>query len=456
MKITRPAIAAVAAIAIAAGAVPAASHLTAAPLSEPQVSFPQNEFVPAVDETAVDNLETAPTDAEPAPEAPAPALEAPVADANAPEVPATGDPAQALEKIAEQVQQEQTATAEELTNTPVKLAGTVAPTPTTLTEAPKAQNGEPQLWFNKIKADDVKKNWEAVSVYSPSMERDIPLAIRYATDANGNRVTNAPTVYLLNGAGGSEQNTDWIARNFSNKAGTGVEDVFGKQGVNIVIPMEGAFSYYVNWLEEPKNNVFYKGKQNWATFLGEELPGSVEPYLGANDKRAIIGFSMSATSSLLIAEQYPDLYDAVGSFSGCAATSTPVPWFATQLTLDRGGATPEQLWGPMGSDYNRYNDALVNAEKLRGKALYISNGSGLGGETDMSHAAGVAGAFTLQVEGGAIEALTNSCTHDLRAKLGSLGIPATFKFRNTGTHSWPYWRDDLRESWDTVIKEALL
>ncbi|MDY5786057.1 alpha/beta hydrolase [Corynebacterium sp.] len=445
MKITRPAIATVVAIAIAAGAVPATTHLAAAPLSEPQVSFPQNKFVPAVDETAVDSLEPAPTDAEPA-------LDAPVADADAPEVPAANNPAQALEKITEQVQQEQTATTEELTNTPIKLAGTVAPTPTTLTEAPVAQNGEAQLWFGKVKT---AKDWEAVSVHSPSMSRNIPLAVRYATDAQGNRVAGAPTVYLLNGAGGSEQNTDWIAKNFSNDAGTGVEDVFGAQGVNVVIPMEGAFSYYVNWLNEPQQNIFYKGKQNWATFLGEELPGSVEPYLGANNKRAIVGFSMSATSSLLLAEQYPDLYDAVGSFSGCAATSTPIPWYATQLTLDRGGATPEQVWGPMGSDYNRFNDALVNAEKLRGTALYISNGSGLGGESDMSAKAGVAGAFTLQVEGGIIEAMTNSCTHDLRAKLGSLNIPATFKFRNTGTHSWPYWKDDLRESWDGVIKGAL-
>ncbi len=66
-----------------------------------------------------------------------------------------------------------------------------------------------------------------------------------------------------------------------------------------------------------------------------------------------------------------------------------------------------------------------------------------------------ANAPTLQIEGGVIEGMTNACTHDLRAKLNSKGIDATFNFRNTGTHSWPYWLDDLSDSWVSVIGPAL-
>lgn len=42
------------------------------------------------------------------------------------------------------------------------------------------------------------------------------------------------------------------------------------------------------------------------------------------------------------------------------------------------------------------------------------------------------------------------CTNDLKVRLQSLNIPADFNLRNTGTHSWSYWQDDLRASWATL------
>ena len=57
------------------------------------------------------------------------------------------------------------------------------------------------------------------------------------------------------------------------------------------------------------------------------------------------------------------------------------------------------------------------------------------------------GSARLQVEGGAIEAGVNYCTHNFKAKLDQAGIPATYNFRNTGTHSWPHWIADLKDSW---------
>ncbi|WKK62420.1 alpha/beta hydrolase family protein [Corynebacterium sp. P8-C1] len=299
------------------------------------------------------------------------------------------------------------------------------------------------------------------------MDRDIPVALVRATDEEGNLVDNAPTLHMLNGAGGSEQSGDWIS--------VGEAEKFYK-GINIVIPMEGAFSYYVDCLTDgdtmKEKSDYFKGKQKWSTFLGKELPPAVEKELGANDKRRTLGFSMSGTSSLLLAEHYPDKFDAVGSFSGCAATSTPLPWAFAALTVNRAAKepnyasiTPAHIWGPRGSPYNRYNDAPVNAEKLRGKAIYISNGSGTGSQTDMvgfrvangqSSSTAIYDAFTTTVEGGVIEAATNSCTHDLRAKLNSENIPAHYELRKTGTHAWALWADDMYRSWDTTFGPALV
>lgn len=337
---------------------------------------------------------------------------------------------------------------------------------TSRADAPKKVSGNrdtPQSWYGT-------KDVEGWYVYSESMGRDIPVALVRATAPDGNPVPNAPTLYMLNGAGGSEQTGDWIAVGDAQKFYRG-------KGVNVVIPMEGAFSYYVDWLTDgetlkAKSN-YFKGAQKWSTFLGKELPPAVERELGANDKRGVLGFSMSGTSSLLLAEHFPGQYAAVGSFSGCAATSTPLPWAFAALTVNRAAKqanysslTPAHIWGPMGSPYNRYNDALVNAEKLRNTAIYVSNGSGTASQTDMvgyrSTEGGqtlndaIAGSMTTTVEGGVIEAATNSCTHDLRAKLNSLNIPAHYEFRKAGTHSWAVWLDDMNRSWNTTFGPALV
>lgn len=333
-------------------------------------------------------------------------------------------------------------------------------------DAPKKVPGNgdiPQSWYGT-------KNVEGWYVYSESMGRDIPVALVRATAPDGTPVANAPTLYMLNGAGGSEQTGDWIAV-------ADAQNFYKGKGVNVVIPMEGAFSYYVDWLTDgetlKQKSDYFKGAQKWSTFLGEELPPAVEHELGANDRRGILGFSMSGTSSLLLAEHFPGQYAAVGSFSGCAATSTPLPWAFAALTVNRAAKqpnysslTPAHIWGPMGSPYNRYNDALVNADKLQDTKIYVSNGSGTASQSDMvgyrvaengqTLPDAISGSMTTTVEGGVIEAATNSCTHDLRAKLNSLNIPAHYEFRKAGTHSWAVWIDDMNRSWNTTFGPALV
>lgn len=306
---------------------------------------------------------------------------------------------------------------------------------------------EGQKWYQKYADDDRVLKLEATS---PAMDgRAVPLAVIKAQNPD------RPTIYLLNGAGSAEQDTDWLNQSEA-------VEFYADKDVNVVVPQAGAFSYYTDWNESP-NQSYLKGPQKWETFLTKELPGPLEAHLNANNKRAVAGMSMSATSSLLFAQHNPGFYDAVGSYAGCAATAAPFEYEALRLTVNRGGGEPEQMWGPMGSQKNRYNDALMNSDKLRGTELYISSGNGLPGETDMpsyytgqgvNPAAASVGAATLQIEGGVIEAAVNHCTHNLEAKLKSQNIPAKYNFRDTGTHSWPGWREDLEKSWP-VFEKAL-
>lgn len=184
---------------------------------------------------------------------------------------------------------------------------------------------ETAKWVSHI---DHKKVW-AFWVSSPSMGRDIPVAVIPARNAQGQLVKNAPTIYLLNGAGGAEQNNDWLTYAETQK-------FYERKGVNVVIPMEGAFSYYTDWLHTPKA-AYFRGPQKWETFLTKELPGPMEKRLGADGRRAIVGFSMSGTSSIVLPAHNPGFYDAAASFSGCPATSSPHAYTYARLTVNRGG-----------------------------------------------------------------------------------------------------------------------
>lgn len=293
-------------------------------------------------------------------------------------------------------------------------------------------------WRNIVASagSQVQEAW----AHSPSMNRDIPLVIIRPADNSKPR----PIVYLLNGGDGGEGSANWIMQ-------TDVINFYRDKNVNVVIPMSGAFSYYSDWVSE---NPSLGGKQMWETFLTRELPVPLQQTLGATEQRAILGMSMTATTTLLYAQHYPGFYDMVGSFSGCAQTNTGLGAFAAELTLNRGDANLQQMWGPTNSPTRLYNDALINAEKLRGQRMYISNGTGLAGINDLwttEWTGGDSSNVAIHVvNGGVIEAATATCTHDLKAKLDHAGIGADWNLRTTGTHSWGYWQDDLRGSWPVI------
>ena len=320
-------------------------------------------------------------------------------------------------------------------------------------------------WLGYIlKYPDYRHSIKTLYASAPAMDRQVPLAV---ITPDGTFDSSRPTIYLLNGAGGAEQGMDWLVSTAGQDLDPhkdGIQDIdnyYGDRNVNVVVPQAGAFSYYTDWVTSPERG-YLKGPQKWETFLTKELPGPLEEHINGNGKRGIAGMSMSATSSLVLAQHNPNFYDAIGSYSGCAATSTPLPNFYAQLTVNRGGGNTTQMWGPKGGEYNRYNDGLINATKnnMGNSEIYVSANSGLAGATDLGSSKidrlGSAKAFksssTLVIEGGVIEAAMNACTHDLKAKFDREGINADFNFRQTGTHSWPAWLDDINSSWPTFAR----
>ncbi|MFI6369268.1 hypothetical protein ACIBG0_42040, partial [Nocardia sp. NPDC050630] len=62
-----------------------------------------------------------------------------------------------------------------------------------------------------------------------------------------------------------------------------------------------------------------------------------------------------------------------------------------------------------------------------------------------SGVASVAGVSLLVFGAGAYE-----CASMFANRLTQLQIPATVNLRSAGTHSWPYWADELSRSWPTI------
>ncbi|GAB2670470.1 alpha/beta hydrolase family protein [Gordonia jinhuaensis] len=279
----------------------------------------------------------------------------------------------------------------------------------------------------------------SLTVHSAAMNRDIPLDVLLPHDRSKPR----PTLYLLNGAGGGEDAATWLKQ---SDAAT----FFANKNVNVVIPEAGAFTYYTDWIRDDPE----LGRNKWETFLTAELPPIINSALGANGTNAIAGISSSATSVLNMVIHHRDLYRAVGSYSGCAASSSPQGHFYIQAVVSgRGGGDTDNMWGKFPGPLWTRNDAVVNAEGLRGKAIYISNATGLPGKYDNpSYVPDPVRLGDQLVIGGIIEAATRQCTQMLVDKLQSLHIPAHYNFPAGGTHSWNYWQDQLHWSWPVLGK----
>ena len=112
---------------------------------------------------------------------------------------------------------------------------------------------------------------------------------------------------------------------------------------------------------------------------------------------------------------------------------------------DAGGFDANDMWGPPTSSEWAAHDPAGLAEKLKGISLYVSAGAGTAGAYDTP--SGVAPGASTNVAGMGLEVLSRLTTQNFVSKLNKLAIPVTAQYRPSGTHSWPYWDFEMRQSW---------
>lgn len=271
-----------------------------------------------------------------------------------------------------------------------------------------------------------------VVVYSAAMNRTVPVWVSHPGGP-------APALYLLNAVDGGETGGPWTIR-------TDAAQFFADKPVNVIQPIGGHASYYTDWVADDP----VLGRNRWSTFLLDELPPLLTGHFGMTGRNAVAGTSMSATSALNLAVEAPGRYQAVGAYSGCPRTSDPMARAFVHSQLGLFGAYAGNMWGASDNPAWAAHDPVLNAERLRGVALYISSGNGAAGVHDVltdPSIGGDAGKLAdRMLVGGGMESVVRGCTAALTDRLAQLGIPATVVQRN-GTHAWPYWQDDLHDSW---------
>lgn len=271
-------------------------------------------------------------------------------------------------------------------------------------------------------------------VNSPSMAAPVQVQLLLARDWNARPDATFPVLFMLDGLRAGDDESGWTKD-------AGAEEFYADKNVTVVLPIGGQSSFYADWLR-PDNGQNYQ----WETFLTRELPPLLEQQWRATAVRGIAGLSMGGTAAMFLAGRNPDFARYAASYSGFLTTTTlGMPQAIEFAMRDAGGFDSDAMWGPPGNAEWEEHDPYLLADKLAGKSLYVSSGSGTTGPWDQD-SLDIPGIST-NYAGTGLEILSRLTTENFVAKLGELSIPVQVAYRPSGTHSWPYWDFEMRQSW---------
>ncbi|MFF3227737.1 alpha/beta hydrolase [Nocardia suismassiliense] len=279
------------------------------------------------------------------------------------------------------------------------------------------------------RVDNLSPTRAAVFINSPAMGRTVQVQVLHPA-GGGPR----PAYYLLDGLDPGLTQSTWTNA-------TDAERFFAGSNVNVVLPVGGQASYYTDWAADDPQF----GRYQWETFLTEELPPLIDGWFNGNGVNAIGGLSMGGNAAFILAARKPWLYRAVAGYSACPDTALATG--GVMFSIANRGGNPLNMWGAPGSPAWAEHDPALLAERLRGKTIYLSSGTGIPGQHELEIKPQLAENIFL---GGPVEVGINTCVVAFEQRLRGLGIPARIDYRATGTHSWSYWQDTLHASWPTI------
>ncbi|KRC65200.1 hypothetical protein ASE12_10735 [Aeromicrobium sp. Root236] len=247
-----------------------------------------------------------------------------------------------------------------------------------------------------------------------------------------------PVLYLYHGTSGRP--SDWTG------AGDAVRTTAGRD-VILVLPEAGydgnGGGWFVDWWNPAG------ARQQWETFEVDQ----VIPWIDANyrtvadrDHRAIAGLSQGGFGAMHAAARHPELFTSVATFSGAPEIyRDPVVRAGASFVIEGtnvalNGGQPFQMFGdPLtnGAHWQGHDPGTL-VENLRGMDVEMWTATGLPGQLDTLQSG-------LSISGNVIETLTHLSTLAFHRHLDQAGIAHHLDNYVFGTHSFPYWAQDLRE-----------
>jgi S-formylglutathione hydrolase FrmB len=226
-----------------------------------------------------------------------------------------------------------------------------------------------------------------------------------------------PVIYLLHGAAGSYR--DWIDH--------GAAEIVGDLPAIVVMPDGGADGAYSDWFAAPPGSA--EPFPAYETYYLDELMPWVQSALRSRrgpSNTAIAGLSMGGHGAMKLAAEHPGTFGFAGSFSGAVNPSLPLYQSLIQECKWGDPATDEVVW--------RDNDPTETPANLRGVDLFIRSGDGTPGPHDPG-----GGGIDL------VESVVKMMNDAFLSALAGAGIDGVDAEFGPGTHTWPYWEDDLGE-----------
>jgi putative tributyrin esterase len=194
------------------------------------------------------------------------------------------------------------------------------------------------------------RNISTIRMESPSLGQERSVNVLLPTDYETS-TRRYPVLYLLHGLG--DNHTMWSMR-------SNVSEYAAHQPIIIVMP-DGSKSWYVNSAAD--------SKARFEDFIVKDLVAYVDSHyrtLPHRRSRAVAGLSMGGYGALLLGLKHPDVYSAIGAFSGAIgiAHEPPIvnPGAGAEHLRHRQDVAP--LFGPPGSPQRREYDPFAVLDKV--------------------------------------------------------------------------------------------
>ncbi|MBP2326089.1 S-formylglutathione hydrolase FrmB [Kibdelosporangium banguiense] len=266
-------------------------------------------------------------------------------------------------------------------------------------------------------------------LYSPTLREPTALRILFPA-AYGENTARFPVLYLLHG--GDDDYRAWTDKGGAAEA---------TQSLPVIVVMPNARNgFYSDWVKPGRY-----GRTAWETFhIGELVPWVDSTFRteARRESRALAGLSMGGFGAMSYAARHPDLFSAAASFSG--ALDTNVYTFIPGIAARRDGGARGSIWGDRATNATRWraHNPWDLAANLRGMTLAVRTRTGLPGPLDRDR------------RPDPVEAIVFHESLRFHRRLAALGIGHTWHY-GPGTHDWPYWAVDLRETLPILHKAFL-